>query len=342
MIVTNLQGCVIMHKIVEEYLRHHNQIEEAQLNKKEFVMDIPSISFQTAEESMILLKEYFLKNNSIYISKHPRFASYPEHSHHFLELNYVYSGKSIQYINGRREIIRQGEVLLMDRGSSHSLGEHGEDDILINIIFPNDKVDIDWLSSLNDKNSVLFNFLAQTMATRSRKEYLIFRCSENEHVQMILDQMIDKYFIEPVFANEIISLYIPILFTELIGNCKYDFYEEKKDKTNHQVVIDTLKLIERDYANLSLESAAQQLGYNKNYLSNIIKKKTNETFSELLTKQRMKQAKFLIEGSTLSISSIIEMVGLKNRSHFYKQFKEAYDALPNAFRKNKKEAAPKV
>lgn len=342
MIVTNLQGCVIMHKIVEDYLRHHNQIEEAQLKKKEFVMDIPSISFQTAEENMILLKEYFLKNNSIYISKHPRFASYPEHSHHFLELNYVYSGKSIQYINGRREIIRQGEILLMDRGSSHSIGEHGEDDILINIIFPNDKVDIDWLSSLNDKNSVLFNFLAQTMATRSRKEYLIFRCSENEHVQMILDQMIDKYFIEPVFANEIISLYIPILFTELIGNCKYDFYEEKKDKTNHQVVIDTLKLIERDYANLSLESAAQQLGYNKNYLSNIIKKKTNETFSELLTKQRMKQAKFLIEGSTLSISSIIEMVGLKNRSHFYKQFKEAYGVLPNAFRENKKEAASKV
>lgn len=336
MSVTNLQGCVDMQKIVEDYLRHHNQIEEAQLNKKKFVMDIPTRSFQTAEDNMVLLKEYFLKNNSIYVSKHPRFAPYPEHSHHFLELNYVYSGKSVQYINGRREVIKQGEILLLDRGSSHALGEHGEEDIVVNIIFPNDKVDIEWLSSLNDKNSVLFNFLAQTMATRSRKEYLIFRCSENNHVQMILDQMIDKYFTEPVFANEIISLYIPILFTELIGNCKYDFYEERKDKTNHQVVIDTLKLIEKDYADLSLESAAQQLGYNKNYLSNIIKKKTNQTFSELLTKQRMKQAKFLIESSTLSISSIVEMIGLKNRSHFYKQFKEAYDDLPNAFREHKK------
>ncbi|MGO3608498.1 MAG: helix-turn-helix domain-containing protein, partial [Enterococcus sp.] len=111
---------------------------------------------------------------------------------------------------------------------------------------------------------------------------------------------------------------------------------EKKDKTNHQVVIDTLKLIEKDYANLSLESAAQQLGYNKNYLSNIIKKKTNETFSELLTKQRMKQAKFLIDNSALPISSIIEMIGLKNRSHFYKQFKDTYHELPNSFREHKK------
>lgn len=322
-----------MHKVVEEYFLHHNKIEEEQLNQKKFIIDIPSKSFQTAEDNMVLLKDYFLKNNSIYISKHPRFAAYPEHSHHFLELNFVYSGKSVQYINGNREVIKQGEILLLDRGSSHSLREHGEEDILVNIIFPNNKVDIDWLSSLNDKNSVLFNFLAQTMATRSRKEYLIFRCAENQHVQMILDQMIDKYFTEPVFANEIISLYIPILFTELIGNCQYDFYQDKKDKTNHQVVIDTLKLIEKEYATLSLENAAQQLGYNKNYLSNIIKKKTNETFSELLTKERMKHAKFLIENTSFSISTIIEMIGLKNRSHFYTQFKKAYAQLPNDLRK---------
>ncbi|MDT2758703.1 AraC family transcriptional regulator [Enterococcus xiangfangensis] len=321
-----------MHKIVEDYLHHHNQVEKAQLNKKKFIMDIPTKSFQTSENNIVLLKEYFLKNNSIYISKHPRFAPYPEHSHHFLELNYVYSGKSVQYINGNCEVIQQGEILLLDRGSSHSLSEHGENDILINIIFPNDKVDIDWLSSLNEKNSVLFNFLAQTIATRSRKEYLIFRCSENQHVQMILDQIIDKHFSEPVFANEIISLYIPILFTELIGNCQYDFYQEKKDKTNHQVIIDTLKLIESDYAILSLESAAKKLGYNKNYLSNIVKKKTNQTFSELLAKQRMKQAKFLIENSSLSISAIIEIIGLKNRSHFYQQFKTTYGVLPNTFR----------
>ena len=110
-----------MNKIVEDYLHHHTQVEEAQLNKKKFVMDIPSTSFQTTKEDMVLLKDYFLKNNYIYISKHPRFAPYPKHSHHFLELNYVYSGKSVQYINNKREVINQGEILLLDRGSSHSL-----------------------------------------------------------------------------------------------------------------------------------------------------------------------------------------------------------------------------
>lgn len=324
-----------MDQLVKEYLNGYTQIENEQLTTGEFVIDLPLNSFQTAEKNMVLLKEYFLKNDYIYISKHPRFAPYPEHSHHFLELNYVYSGNSIQYINGKKEVIKKGELLLLDKGSSHSLARHEENDILVNIIFPNDHVDVNWLAKLNSKDSVLFNFLAQTMATRSRKDYLIFRCAENRHVQIILEQMIEKYFIEPTFSNEIISLYIPILFTELMGNCTYDFYQEKKDKTNHQVVIDTLKLIESDYKHLTLALAAQTLGYNKNYLSNTIKQKTGATFSELLTHQRMKQAKFLIESTQLSITEIVELIGLKNRSHFYKYFKEIYHRLPSEFREKK-------
>ncbi|MFV0559217.1 MAG: AraC family transcriptional regulator [Enterococcus sp.] len=321
-----------MHQLVKDYLQAYNQVERSQLEKNTFVIDLPTDSFQHAQDRLVLSKEYFFKNNRIYLSKHPRFAAYPEHSHHFLELNYVYSGKSVQTINKKREVIHQGEILLLDKDSSHSLAAHGPDDIVINIIFPNDKVNIDWLSNLNGKNSVLFHFLAQTIATRSKKEYLIFRCAENKHVQQILEQMIEKYFTELEFADEIISLYIPILFTELIGNCRYDFYQETTHTQNNQVVIDTLKLIERDYPTLTLENAAKQLGYNKNYLSNTIKKKTNTTFSELLMEQRMKQAKFLIETTQFSISDIIEFVGLKNRNHFYKHFKKTYQKLPSDFR----------
>lgn len=321
-----------MKTLVDDYLFSHSQIEKEQIKKGKFVNNLPLQSFQTAENNMILLKEYFLKNDFIYISKHPRFAPYPEHSHHFLELNYVYSGQSVQMINGNQETLKKGEILLLDKGSSHSIEALGENDILINIIFPNDNVDINWLADLNHKDSILFNFLAQTMATRSRKDYLIFRCAKNDHVQIILKQMLDKYFTEATFANEIISLYIPILFTELIGNSDYDYYQEKKDKTNHQVVIDTLKLIESDYNTLTLDSAAKKLGYNKNYLSNIIKKKTDLTFSELLTKRRMEQAKLLIENTNFSISEIVELIGYKNRNHFYTQFKKVYGELPSYFR----------
>ncbi|MFV0560993.1 MAG: AraC family transcriptional regulator [Enterococcus sp.] len=321
-----------MHPIVEEYLSSYTQIEKEQFQSKKFLLDVPLHSYKKEADTLIFLEEYFLKNNVIYISKHPRFSPYPEHSHHFLELNYVYSGKSLQSINGHPETIEQGELLLLDKGARHALHTHNEEDILLNIIFPNIAIDSNWLSSLNTKDSILFNFLTQIMIDRSRKGYLIFHCAQNKHVQQILEKMIEEYFIDSLFANEIISLYLPILFTELISNCSYDYHHETKGVSNYQVVIDILKLIETDYSSLTLEVAANKLGYNKNYLSNLIKKKTSRNFSELLMKQRLKQAKFLIENTSLSISQIIERIGLKNHSYFYKEFKKTYHALPSEFR----------
>lgn len=323
-----------MNNIVKNYLFTYNQIEKQQLSRNAFVLDIPLNSYEDQAESLVLLKEYFLKNDKIYISKHPRFAAYPEHTHHFLELNYVLSGESHQTINGNKEVIHQGELLLLDRGSSHSLEIHERNDILINIIFPSEKMDIDWLSTVNHENNILFDFLVQNLTDHSRKQYLIFRCSENQHIQMILTQMIEKYFTGTVFSNEIISMYIPILFTELIGNCQYDFHHERHSSQNNQVIVDTLQLIEADYMSISLEKAADQLGYNKNYLSNLVKKKTGYTFSSLVMRKRMQQAKFLIENSSLPIHQIIEQIGLQNKSHFYRQFKTEYGCLPNSLREH--------
>lgn len=324
-----------MNELVENYLYAYTKIEQEQKATNRFVNDLPEHSYQSAGQDIVLLKDYFLKNDTIYISKHPRFSAYPKHRHRFLELNYVLSGESRQVINGQQEVIHQGEILLLDKGSVHSLDYHGEDDLLINLIFPSDQMDVDWLSKINTTDSILFNFLVETLKVHSKKQYLIFRCGDNPHVQTIMDQVIDSYFTELNFANEIISMYIPILFTELIGNCHYDYHHEKNQPENNEVVVETLKMIEMDYPTLNLTTVAQKIGYNKNYLSNIIKQKTGYTFSQLLTQQRMKQAKFLVVNTDLPISRIIDQIGLKNKSHFYTMFRKTYGQLPIDMREQK-------
>lgn len=77
----------------------------------------------------------FIKNKDIYISKHNRYAPYPEHSHEFLEFNYQLSGNSSQTINGEKYVLSEGDLLLMDSGSIHSIDSLGKDDILLNIYY---------------------------------------------------------------------------------------------------------------------------------------------------------------------------------------------------------------
>lgn len=66
-----------------DYLTLETDIETKQ---KETGKHIPDYDNQNADLPR-LTNDLFLANRSIYISKHNRYASYPKHTHQFLELN---------------------------------------------------------------------------------------------------------------------------------------------------------------------------------------------------------------------------------------------------------------
>lgn len=321
-----------MNSLVRDYLFSHTYNESQQLKNHQFITDIPQQGLMSDNSQMVLLDNYFLKDGFIYISKHPRFAQYPQHRHRFIEMNYVYSGKSRQIINGNPETIKQGEFLLLDRGSTHSLEIHHEDDILINLIFAKENIGLDWFANLNGKNSLLFDFVAQDIASNYHQQYVIFHSSTNQHLKIIMEQILEQYFTQQNFSNEIISLYMPILFTELIGKCPYSYSTNQTNHQNNETILKALEIIEKDYANLTLTDLANRLGYNKNYLSNLIKSKTKTTFTDLLTRQKMKIAKIYLENTKLTITSIMERIGISNRTYFYQKFTKLYQNKPTYFR----------
>lgn len=334
--IIRMKGRCSMHEIVYQYLFNYNKLEKQQRKTGQFIMDLPKHSFEYSNEKMVLSDHYFLKNDRIYISKHNRFAPYPEHTHRFLELNYMLKGKSRQIINGETKVLKEGELLLLDQGSTHSLEALGQEDILINIIFPQSKFDIEWLSHMHAQDNQLFQFLMRTVSETAKGQYIIFESGQNSAIHTIIIQMLNKYFTESTFSNEILRFYLPILFMELVGNTSYTLNTDQKENTTNTLVIEALKVIENEYTDLTLESLAKKLNYNTSYLSEVIKEKTGKKFIELVTEQRMKQAKLLIESTELPISEICSAVGLQNKTHFYKQFRHTYDINPGEYRKKSK------
>lgn len=193
-----------------------------------------------------------------------------------------------------------------------------------------------------EKNSLLFDFLLHSsVSEQSLKKYIIFQSAQIPHIQQILNQIITEYFLEEEFSSRIITLYLPILFTELVRKC--DTYLAD-DLTNSQssttsTMLEVIKLIESNYRTITLTSAADTLGYNKNYLSNFIKKNTNFTFTELVNKQKMLAANLLIETTSTPIELIIEKVGFSNKTYFYSLYKKTFNLLPNEVRNKNKSTA---
>lgn len=321
-----------MNEIIHDYLYHINSIEAKQLESNQFYFDFPKSSVRYTNDRMVLLDTYFLNNRDIFINKHNRFAEYPEHKHEFLEINYMFDGQCTQVINGKEVLLKKGNLLFLDQGSSHSIKEMGKNDILINIVFRNKRMNLEWLTNLNQENSLVFDFLTQNIKNNTKQSYLLFNSFDNDHVQEIVKRILTIYFLEKKAVDSMISLYIPILITELITNVTYVTGKESGFNTD-SLIVDLLDVIEKNHSTISLDSISRKLGYNKNYLSNRIKELTNQTFTELLNGEKIKHAAFFLKNTTLNIEDIMLEVGYQNKTYFYKLFKETYGCTPMQYRK---------
>ncbi|WP_251548609.1 AraC family transcriptional regulator [Neobacillus muris] len=313
-----------MQKNVEELLFNISLDEIDNLKNARKVTKVNKETYANIDRKMIIKKDYFLKNRKVYISKHSRFADFPEHSHNFLELNYMLSGTVTQVINGNEEVLHTGDILLMDKDAVHFVKAPGVNDLLINLMIPVENLDFESLTSIMNKNHFIFSFLLENNTCENHSTYVIFRSSKHVVIQQLLDQIIDKYYSNSPFANEIIRLNISILFMELLENVPYEVHGNTHQQTENNLAFEVLRIIHQEFRTITLSQLAKQLNYNKNYLSNLIKNKTGKSFKQLQTKERLERAKLLIENTDLTIEEVIYEVGWLNKSHFYRKYKEVY------------------
>ncbi|MFT8748500.1 AraC family transcriptional regulator [Liquorilactobacillus nagelii] len=323
-----------MNQRVLNMLYTLNSIEKKQKKNACYLEEMPKKAIDknfSQKKEIKVLNNYFFRNKDIYVSKHNRFAPYPLHSHTFLEINYMLEGKADQIVNGKPITLNRGDLLLLDVGAEHSIDTLGEGDLLINILFRNTNINIDFLKDLRRSRIVLYDFLLKSPIKANEKQnYLIFRTAKNYKISQIMDEMIEEYFLKKEFSDTIIKSYLHILVTNLVRD--YQIVDQQPQSKTRRIVIEILDEIDKEYNSISLQKLANKYGYNKNYLSNLFKKEVGKSFSDVVIQKKLTQAHTLIMSTSLPISKIIEAVGISNKSFFYKKYYEFYKEKPLADR----------
>jgi AraC-like DNA-binding protein len=94
-----------------------------------------------------------------------------------------------------------------------------------------------------------------------------------------------------------------------------------------------MAFIEENYhRDLSLLKVAEAVHLSIWHLCHLFKSETGETFVRYLKAIRMRRARTLLENSLLSIKEVMNKVGMRDQSHFAKDFKRAYGLTPSEFR----------
>lgn len=92
--------------------------------------------------------------------------------------------------------------------------------------------------------------------------------------------------------------------------------------------------LEEHYSeDLSLDSVADRMNMSSTYLSAYIKEKTGTNFSDHLNNVRIRQAKEMLAGTSMSIRDIGEKIGYRNDTSFIRMFKKSSGLTPGDYRK---------
>lgn len=325
-----------MNTRVLNLLRNITSLELKQKNNHRFFEDMPSKAINnelSTQANARVLNNFFFRNRDIYISKHNRFADYPSHTHTFLEMNYMLHGTATEIVDNKKIVLQTGDLLLLDVGSKHSIQALGQDDILINILFREQNISVNLLSALQRNNSVLSDFLISRAVGNKTTQvnYLLFQKKQGSEIQETIEYIIDEYFLKRDFSNSIIKAYLSILLTQLVR--EYPLSTDEHAGKQQKLMIKILKKISEEYSTITLKKISKQYSYNENYLSNLFKNEVGKTFTEVVTQQRLIKSHNLIINTTIPITTIMERVGISNKTFFYKKYKQFYHSTPGADRK---------
>ncbi|WP_440896643.1 AraC family transcriptional regulator [Amphibacillus sp. Q70] len=272
-----------------------------------------------------------LKENKIGIVKETRYTKIPLHFHKDMELSYIYGGECTFLINGKKVKLTKGDICIIDTDVIHSAEYKGENDIVFNLVFRKSFFSSVFLTKFADKG-VLGNFLLNAITNNQVNDnYLIFHTEKNKNFRKVFDLLLMEHYFPSLSSISIIEHYFSILFLELI-NLLNDFEGYQNLDCDQKDIFAILKYIEENSAICSLNDISEKMHFSTSYIYKLLKKKTGKTFSQLKLEQQMKEADFLLSNTELPVTEILEKIGIKNPTYFYRKFQTVYGYTPKQYR----------
>ncbi|GLX71406.1 helix-turn-helix domain-containing protein [Paenibacillus glycanilyticus] len=144
------------------------------------------------------------------------------------------------------------------------------------------------------------------------------------------------YMLSDLYIQQIEELHDVQSVEAAMASALLDFAERVGQSRNHALSKPVKVCREYIYAHLYEEITVDQLaelcGLNSGYLMHLFKKETGQTLTGYMQKQRIEEAKKLLQMTGDTISSIGSRLGFYDQAHFIKVFKKHAGVTPKFYR----------
>ena len=251
---------------------------------------------------------------------------YATHDHTAMEMILCIENTYTVIANSKTYHLNVGDILLIPPNMLHKIicQEEGTRFIFL--------INIDSFSNLEDYHTLDPVFMDAYYCSAITKPSIYQEFYAN------LMQMIDTYFSNDIFwETTIFSLLLKSYI--LIGKEQYDqsvtqadTYNINKHREHYDKFVSLLTFIDANYQeDLSLEQAADYIGFSKYHFSRLFKLHTNTTFYDYLSHKRVQAAQALL-ATDIPITDIAFQTGFNNLTTFCRCFKKCTNCSPTEYR----------
>ncbi len=331
-----------MSKLLYKYEKYHKKMEDMQTHES-IIAAMQDFSDEMARNSINPIFTFSTYCTSIFQNVYSNAVSrgfiVGNHTHDYFEINYVFSGKVYQYIEGEITVLTEGCFVVLYPGAVHSVyAEKGSNaiNILIRDGFAS-QIEFDLARISSD------NFMS---LLKQKKSCLIFKPQKEdvlvEYFKKIGDFSYETFspdsFNKYINETEMKLLAAKIAICEKEGSITKINYltSEQTDKSKP-----ILEYINSNYNSVTAETVAKKFNYSRRQLYRIIKKCTGESFSVHVSQIKFNNAAYMLSRTNMPVSEICRTVGL-NPEYFYKFFKKNTNLTPAEYRQKYKDENIKI
>ncbi len=243
------------------------------------------------------------------------------HYHNYYEFFLTISGKVIQVINGRWQILPEHSLQLIRPHDEHTYIKEQGDFSFANLTFTKETMHL-LLDYIGDSVKEILNHDTPPTVLLSEDDFSKIMSKLNELNTVSIE---DK---------KIMTVKMKFILSEILSF----FIDEDAHKEKNQIPLWlshlTHSLQKSENINMTLSDMSRLTQKSREHISRSFKKYLGLTVSEFMTAQRLNYSANLLLNTNLSAVDICFECGFQNVSWFYRKFKEKFSTTPLQFRRN--------
>lgn len=254
------------------------------------------------------------------------------HRLEFIKIVYCFRGHVTLYLNNARYELSSGNFCIVTPGIRHTVFSCHDEDIIINLLMRASTFSQAFSGILMERN-ILSDFFWKILYTPHSNRILLFRCESDEK----LDRCIERAFDESNRGDGASGLLMRsccMIFLGRVMRDHLDALETVEKPTNEVYAMPAiLQYIGDHLATVTPEELSVRFHMKEDELRRYLLHESGYTYHTLLRELRMRKAVWLLENTSRSTERIMEDIGYSNLTHFYKTFREYFNATPSEYRK---------